>query len=112
MTQFEGREKAYENEFVRNEEFDFKVNVRKNKLLGLWAASHMGLSGAQAEEYYKEVIKSDFEEAGDEDVYRKLKTDLDAKGVDLSEHQIKREMADQLEIARAQMTEELKDLKK
>jgi len=112
MTQFEGREKAYENEFARNEEFDFKVNVRRNKLLGLWAASQMGLAGEAAEEYYKEVIKADFEEAGDEDVYRKLKGDLDAKGVEISEHQVRREMEDQLEVARSQMTEELKNLKK
>lgn len=109
MTQFDDREQAYEKEFVRNEEFDFKVSVRRNKLLGLWAAKKMGLKGATAEAYAKEVITSDFEETGDEDVYRKVKADLDTKKIDISEHQLRREMEDQLAKAREQLTAELKD---
>jgi len=107
MTQFDGREKAYEKEFARNEEFDFKVGVRRNKLLGLWAADKMGLKGDDAAAYAKEVITADFEEAGDEDVYRKVMGDLEAKNLDISEHQLRREMEDQLTIARQQLTDEL-----
>lgn len=108
MTQFDDREQAYEKEFARNEEFDFKVAARRNKLLGLWAAEKMGLTGAVAEVYAKEVIHADFEEVGDEDVYRKVHGDLSEKGVDFSEHQIRREMEDLLVKAREQMTAELK----
>lgn len=108
MTQFKGREDAYEKDFARKAEFDFKVNARRNKLLGLWAADKMGLTGDDAVAYAKEVIIADFEEAGDEDVYRKVKGDLDAKHVDVSEHQLRREMEDQLITAREQMTVELK----
>ncbi|PHZ85381.1 DUF1476 domain-containing protein [Paremcibacter congregatus] len=108
MTQFDDREQAYEKEFARNEEFDFKVMARRNKLLGLWAAGQMDLDADAAEAYAKEVVVADFEEAGDEDVYRKVKGDLDAKGIVLSEHQVRREMEDQLSIARDQLTKELK----
>ncbi len=108
MTQFDDREQAYEKEFARNEEFDFKVVARRNKLLGLWAAEQMGLSGEAAEAYAKQVVVADFEEAGDEDVYRKVKGDLDANKVDISEHQVRREMEDLMNAAREQLTEELK----
>ncbi len=108
MTQFDDREQAYEKEFARNEEFDFKVIARRNKLLGLWAAGLMGLSADAAGDYAKEVIAADFEEAGDEDVYRKVRGDLSDKGVDFSEHQIRREMEDLLVKAREQMSSELK----
>ncbi len=108
MTQFDGREEAYEKEFARKAEFDFKVNARRNKLLGLWAADKMGLMGDDAVAYAKEVIIVDFEEAGDEDVYRKVKGDLDKNQVEISEHQLRREMEDQLNTAREQMTVELK----
>ncbi len=108
MTQFDDREQAYEKEFARNEEFDFKVNARRNKLLGLWAAEKMGLSGDAADAYAKEVIASDFEEAGDEDVYQKVHGDLSTKGVDFSEHQIRREMENLAIKAREQMSAELK----
>ncbi len=108
MTQFDDRKNAYEKEFARNEEFDFKVTARRNKLLGLWAAGRMGLSGDDANAYAREVVTADFEEAGDEDVYRKVKGDLEGRGVNISEHQLRREMEDQLAIAREQMTAELK----
>lgn len=108
MPQFDGRGKAYEKEFARSEEFDFKVSVRRNKLLGLWAAEKMGLSGDAADAYAKEVIASDFEEVGEEDVYRKVYGDLSGKGVDFSEHQIRREMEDLTVKAREQLSAELK----
>ncbi len=90
-------------------EFDFKVNARRNKLLGLWAADKMGLYGDAVVDYAKAVITSDFEEAGDEDVYRKVKGDFDAKKIDISEHQLRREMEDLLIEAREQMTVELRN---
>ena len=106
MNQFDDREKAFEAKFAHDQELTFKVMARRNKLLGLWAAGQMGMSDADAESYAVDVVKSDFEEAGDEDVYRKVKGDLEAKGVDLSEHQVRREMEDQLVIAKKQVMEE------
>jgi hypothetical protein len=106
MTQFDNREKAFEAKFVHDEDVMFKVMARRNKLLGLWAAEKMGMSPSEGQDYAGEVIKSDFEEAGDEDVYRKVKGDLDAKNIDLSEHQVRREMEDQLVEAKRQVMEE------
>ncbi len=103
MTQFDDREQAYEKEFARNEELDFKVAARRNKLLGLWAAEKMGLEGDAADAYATQVVKADFEEVGEEDVYRKIKGDLDEKGVNISEHQVRREMEDLLNTAREQL---------
>jgi hypothetical protein len=104
MSQFDERKSAEEANYVHNEELDFKVNARRNKLLGAWAAGLMGLEGDAASDYAKSVVVADFEEAGDDDVYRKIKGDLDAKGVDVSEHQVRREMETLLETARAQLT--------
>ncbi len=92
MTTFEDRERSYEKKFAQDQELKFKATARRNKLLGLWAAELMGLSGAEAEAYAKEVIKADFEEPGDEDVFRKIRADFDAKGIDKSDHQIRRTM--------------------
>jgi hypothetical protein len=104
MSQFDERKSAEESNYVRNEELDFKVTARRNKLLGAWAAALMGLEGEAATEYAKTVVVADFEEAGDDDVYRKVKGDLDAKGLDVTEHQVRREMEALLETARAQLT--------
>ncbi|MCP4386495.1 MAG: DUF1476 domain-containing protein [Hyphomicrobiales bacterium] len=103
MTTFDKREDAYEAKFARDEELRFKAEARRNKLLGLWAAEKLGKSGADAEAYAKEVIAADFEEAGDEDVFRKVRTDFDAGGVDQSDHQIRRTMSDLLGTAIAQI---------
>jgi hypothetical protein len=92
MTTFDKREEGFEKQFARNEELKFKASARRNKLLGLWAAEKLGLAGAQAEAYAKEVIMADFEEAGDHDVFRKIRRDFDAKGVTQSDHQIRRTM--------------------
>ena len=92
MTTFDKREEGFEKQFARDEELKFKASARRNKLLGLWAAEKLGLSGAQAEAYAKEVIMADFEEAGDNDVFRKIRRDLDAKGIAQSDHQIRRTM--------------------
>ena len=92
MNNMDDRGDAFENKFAHDEELRFKATARRNKLLGLWAAELMGKSGGAAEDYAKEVIRSDFEEPGDEDVYRKIREDFDNAGVDQSEHQIRRTM--------------------
>ena len=106
MSQFKDREKAFENKFAHDEALEFKANARRNKLLGLWAAELMGIEGDAAAEYAKEVVKADFEEAGDEDVYRKVKGDLDAKHLDISEHRVRKAMEDTMVEARRQVMEE------
>lgn len=80
MTTFDNRKDAFENQFAHDEELRFKATARRNKLLGLWAAAQLGKSGSEADAYAKSVVMSDFEEAGDEDVLRKVKGDLDAAG--------------------------------
>ncbi len=79
MTTFDDRENAFENKFAHDEDLKFRVGARRNKLLGLWAAELMGKSGDAAAAYAKEVVSADFEEAGDEDVFRKVAADLGAK---------------------------------
>lgn len=92
MTTFDKREEGFEKKFAHDAELRFKAEARRNKLLGLWAAEKMGLSGDDAEAYAKTVVLADFEEPGDEDVFRKVRTDFDDKGVDQSDHQIRRTM--------------------
>lgn len=94
MTTFDDREDKFEKKFAHDAELRFKAEARRNKLLGLWAAGLMGKTGADAEAYAKEVIKADFEEAGDEDVFRKIRADFDASNVDQSDHQLRRQMDD------------------
>ncbi|HEY1362613.1 MAG TPA: DUF1476 domain-containing protein [Xanthobacteraceae bacterium] len=92
MTTFDKREEGFEKQFAHDEELRFKATARRNRLLGHWAAERLGLAGADADAYAKEVVMSDFEEAGDHDVFRKLRKDFDAKGVSVSDHQIRRTM--------------------
>jgi hypothetical protein len=92
MTSFDKREEGFEKQFAHDEELKFKANARRNKLLGLWAAEKLGRSGAEAEAYAKEVVAADFEEAGDHDVFRKIRRDFDANGINVSDHQIRRTM--------------------
>ncbi|MGB8818644.1 MAG: DUF1476 domain-containing protein [Rhizobiaceae bacterium] len=89
MADMNERKDAYENKFAHDEELKFKATARRNKLLGLWAAEKNGKSGADADAYAKEVVMADFEEAGDEDVFRKLRGDLSAA---VSDHQIRNAM--------------------
>lgn len=107
MSKFDEREKAFESKYARDEEMNFKAMARRNKLLGLWAADLMGIEGDEAKAYAMEVVKADFEEAGEEDVYRKVKGDFDAKGVEMSEHRIRKAMSELLEEAKRQLMEEL-----
>jgi hypothetical protein len=92
MSTFDKREEGFEKKFAHDEELQFKANARRNKLLGLWAAEKLGLSGDAANAYAKEVVMSDFEEAGDHDVFKKVRADLDAKGVAQPDQDIRRMM--------------------
>ena len=103
MTTFDKREEGFEKRFAHDEELRFKANARRNKLLGLWAAEKLGLAGADADAYAKEVVVADLEEAGDDDVFRKVRKDFDAKGVPESDHQIRRTMVELMEKAIAQI---------
>ncbi|MEZ5785594.1 MAG: DUF1476 domain-containing protein [Xanthobacteraceae bacterium] len=96
MNTFDKREEGFEKKFAHDEELRFKATARRNKMLGLWAAEKLGLTGAEAEAYAKEVIVSDFESPGDDDVFAKLRKDFDAKGVAQSDHQIRRTMSELL----------------
>jgi hypothetical protein len=92
MTSMKDREQGFEKKFVMDEELRFKANARRNKLLGLWAAEKLGKTGEAADAYAREVVASDFQEAGDHDVFRKIRADFDAAGVEQSDHQIRRTM--------------------
>ncbi|GLQ18774.1 DUF1476 domain-containing protein [Maritalea porphyrae] len=93
MSGFDDREKAAEAKFVHDEATKFKIEARRNKLLGQWAAEQLGMSAAsEIEAYVGEVISSDFEEAGDEDVFRKVRGDFDAKGVSISDDDLRSKM--------------------
>ncbi|MEA3038289.1 MAG: hypothetical protein QOE79_802 [Sphingomonadales bacterium] len=94
MTTFDDRERAFETKYARDEEMQFRIHARRNRLLGAWAARLMGLSETEAEVYAKDVIRADFEEAGDEDVIRKILGDLTSAGVECDEARI-REALDQ-----------------
>lgn len=108
MTSFSDREKAFEKKFEHDQELQFKVNARKNKLLGLWAASLMGKTGDAAEAYAKEVVISDLEKPGDADVMAKLIKDLAAAGKPTEEHTIRRQAERLLVDARNQIVSEKK----
>ena len=109
MSNMKDREQGFERKFVLDEETRFKAAARRNKLLGLWAADLMNLSGNEAEAYAKSVVMSDLEEPGDEDVFRKVRGDFDAKGVDRSDARIREHMAELLAVAREQIMKEVKD---
>lgn len=104
MSEFDKRRQGAEAKFALDEDVKFRATARRNKLVGLWAAGKMGLSGDAAEAYAKEVVKADFEEAGDDDVFRKVRSDFDAKKVDVSDHQIRREMEELMATAVEQIT--------
>ena len=106
MPSFDDREKAFENKYAHDQELEFKAQVRRNRLLAVWAGELMGLQGDEIENYKKEVVKADFEEAGDDDVFRKIRRDFDANNVEQSDHQIRRKMEELLAEARAQVKSE------
>ena len=104
MSTFDDRENAFENKFAHDAEMQFKADARRNKLLGLWAAELMGKSGEEADDYAKEVVRSDFEEAGHEDVYRKVSGDL---GELASEADIRKKMSELMAVAKQQLMDEV-----
>ena len=89
MTTFDDRERAFESKYARDQEMQFKIVARRNRLLGQWAAKKMGLTEAEADAYARDVIRADFEAAGDEDVIRKLLGDLTSAGVEVDESAIR-----------------------
>jgi hypothetical protein len=94
VTTFDKREEGFEAKFARDATLRFKAEARRNKLLGLWAAEKLGKSGEAAQDYAKSVVAADFEEAGEEDVFRKIRADFDAGGVNESDHEIRRTMTE------------------
>jgi len=103
MSTFDERENAFENKFAHDAELQFKADARRNKLLGLWVAEQLGKSGSEAADYAKEVVKSDFEEAGHEDVFRKVSADLGDKA---DETTVRAKMSEFMEMAKQQLMEE------
>lgn len=106
MTTFDKREEAFESKFAHDEELRFKAYARRNRLVGLWAAEKLGLGGEAASDYALSLVKIDVEGVGDEDVFRKVKADFEAKGVAQSEHQIRRTMQEFLAAAVKQVEAE------
>jgi hypothetical protein len=93
-TTFDKREEGFEKQFAHDEELKFKAIARRNKMLGLWAAERLGLSGAEAENYARSIVLEEFEQGGDSAVIAKIRKDLETKGIVLSEHQIGRTMTE------------------
>ena len=106
MTTFEDREKGFERKFAHDEELKFKATARRNKLLGLWAADKLGLTGDEAQAYAREIVKADLAEPGEEDVFRKVRSDFDAKGIAELDHQIRRVMGELMAAAVSQIESE------
>ena len=106
MTTFNDREKAFEDKYKHDQDLQFKVEVRRNKLLGLWVSEMLGLSGADAEAYAKEVVSADFEEPGDADLVRKIQGDTQTKNIDLSEHRLRKKMDELVAVAKEQIMSE------
>ena len=105
MSQFEDRQRAFEAKFAHDEEMKFRITARRNRLLGEWAARQMGLSEVETESYAKDVVRSDFEEAGDHDVIRKVLGDLTAAGVDMDEDKVREALRNKEIEARRQIIE-------
>ncbi len=106
MTTFDKRKDAFESKFAHDAALRFKAEARRNKLLGLWAAELLGKTGEAADTYAKSIVAADFEEAGDEDVFRKVRADLDTGGVVQSDHQIRRTMDELMGKAMEQVAKE------
>lgn len=105
MTTFDSRENAFENMFAHDEEMMFKVTARRNKLVGIWAAEKMGLTAEETSSYAISVVQADFEEAGDEDVVRKLMGDLTSAGVEVDEAMVRTALDEKMVEARRQFIE-------
>ncbi|MBR0552140.1 DUF1476 domain-containing protein [Stakelama marina] len=107
MTTFDDRERAFEAKFARDEEMAFRITARRNRLLGAWAAEKMNLTAEEADAYAKAVVQADFEEAGDEDVIRKIVGDLTAAGVEIDDGQVRKALEEMAVEARRQTIESM-----
>jgi hypothetical protein len=107
MTTFDDREKAQEAKFVRDEEMNFRITARRNRLVGQWAAARMGLTPEETDAYAKSVVQADFEEVGDEDVIRKILGDLTGAQVETNDEEIRQVLADKVIEARRQLMESM-----
>ena len=105
MTQFDDRQRAFESKFAHDEEMKFRLVARRNRLLGEWAAAKMGLSEEETSSYAKDVIRADFEEAGDEDVIRKVLGDLTSAGIETNENEIRETLDHKTAEAKRQLIE-------
>ena len=105
MTQFDDRQRAFETKFAHDEEMKFRLAARRNRLLGEWAAAKMGLSEEETSSYAKDVVRADFEEAGDEDVIRKVLGDLTAAGIEISDAEIRQTLEHKAAEAKRQLIE-------
>ena len=105
MTTFDDRERAFEAKFAHDQDVQFRITARRNRLVGEWAAAKMGLTAAESDAYAKAVVQADFEEAGDEDVIRKLVGDLTSAGVATDEATVRAALEEQAVIARRQFIE-------
>jgi hypothetical protein len=105
MTTFDNRERAFENMYAHDQEMAFRITARRNRLVGEWAAAKMGLTPEETDAYAKAVVQAEFEEAGDEDVVRKLVGDLTSAGVEIDEMTVRAALDDQAVIARRQFIE-------
>ncbi len=103
MSGFDKRREGFESKFAHDEDLRFRATARRDKLLGLWAAEKLGLSGPAADDYAKDVVKAEFEEPGDHDIFRKIRRDFDAKSIAISDHQIRREMDELMAVAMEQV---------
>ena len=106
MTQFDDRERAFETKFAHDEAMNFRIVARRNRLLGEWAARKMGLSEEETASYAKDVVRADFEEAGDEDVIRKVLGDLTAAGIEIDDAEIREAIGHKLVEAKRQIMQE------
>ncbi len=103
---FDNREKGFEAKYRHDQETQFRITARRNKLLGLWAAEQMQITGADADSYAREVVVADFDEPGDNDVLRKVLADLDARNLGVNELRLRKEMDRLMEVAREQILTE------
>lgn len=106
MTTFNEREKSFETKYQRDQEAEFRITSRRNRLLGLWAANKFGMPDNQALDYAKEVVLADFEEPGDDDVVRKVLKDFESRGLEMDEKHLRREMVRLMEEAKRQIDAE------
>ena len=109
MATFDDRQKGFEQKYKHDKELQFKINARRNKLLGVWAAKELGMPDSEVDAYAKSVVMADFEKPGDDDVLQKVVGDFAAKGIEMTEHRVRKHMTDLMTEARRQIMSETKE---